>query len=69
MTVIIRLSKTQVSKTVFRDEKGVWEIEFIAKGTSEAGIEFYSWNFNYDSEKGFKADVMIDKDGKQTAKF
>ena len=55
--------------TVFRDEKGVWEIELIATGTSEAGIEFYSWDFNYDAEKGFKADVMIDKDGKQTAKF
>ena len=45
------------------------EIEFIATGQSEAGVEFYSWNFNYDSEKGFKADVMIDKEGKQTAKF
>ena len=57
------------SKTVLRDEKGVWEIEFTAIGTSEAGIEFYSWNFNYDAEKGFKADVIIDKEGKQTTKF
>ena len=60
---------TVESKTVFRDEKGVWEIEFIATGTSEAGIEFYSWDFNHNSESGFKADVMIDKVGKQTAKF
>ena len=52
-----------------RDVNGIREIEFIASGQSEAGIEFYSWNFNYNSEKGFKADVMIDKEGKQIAKL
>ena len=52
-----------------RDTKGACEIEFVATGQSESGIEFYSWNFNYDSEQGFKADVMIDKEGRQTAKF
>jgi len=52
-----------------KDEKGVREIQFIAFGESEVGIEFYSWDFNYNSEKGFKADVMIDKEGKQIAKF
>jgi DNA modification methylase len=52
-----------------RDEKGVCEINFIATGTSEAGIEFYSWNFTYNSEIGFKADIMIDKSGEQIAKF
>ena len=57
------------SRTVLRDEKDVWEIEFIATGTSEAGIEFYGWDFNHNPEAGFKADVMIDKEGKQTAKF
>ncbi|MDR2148065.1 MAG: hypothetical protein LBE91_16585, partial [Tannerella sp.] len=52
-----------------RDAKGIREIEFTAAGQSEAGIEFYSWDFDYNPEKGFKADVMIDKDGKQTAKL
>jgi len=52
-----------------RDEKGIREIEFVASGQSEAGIEFYSWDFEYNSEKGFKADVMIDKEGKQIAKL
>ena len=52
-----------------RDEKGVCEIEFIAAGQSEAGIEFYSWDFEHDSEKGFRASVIIDKSGSQTAKF
>jgi len=60
---------TVESKTISRDEKGVWEIELIATGTSEAGIEFYSWNFNYNQENGFKADIMIDKEGKQIVKF
>jgi hypothetical protein len=51
------------------DAKGVREIEFVASAQSEAGIEFYSWNFNYAAKEGFKADVMIDKEGRQTAKF
>jgi DNA modification methylase len=41
------------------------KIEFVAKGDSPAGIEFYSWDFNYDKEKGFKASIIIDKEGKQ----
>ncbi|MDR1652935.1 MAG: hypothetical protein LBS01_04685 [Prevotellaceae bacterium] len=53
-----------------RDAKGVREIEFIAAGQSEVGIEFYSWDFNYDTEnKIFKAGVMLDKTGVQTQKF
>jgi DNA modification methylase len=60
---------TVESTIVSRDEKSIWEIQLIATGTSEAGIEFYSWNFNYNHEKGFKADIMIDKEGKQIVKF
>ncbi|MDR1983461.1 MAG: hypothetical protein LBQ28_01355 [Prevotellaceae bacterium] len=58
----------EITKSV-RTEKDVWEIEFTALGTAEAGIEFYSWNFDYNAEKGFKADVMIDKEGTQIHKF
>ena len=60
---------TVVINELSRDAKGVREIEFIASGHSEAGIEFYSWNFNYNPENGFKADVIIDKEGKQTVKL
>jgi site-specific DNA-methyltransferase (adenine-specific) len=49
-----------------RDEKGNRKIEFIAAGQSPAGIEFYSWDFAHNPEKGFKASVIIDKEGKQT---
>ena len=52
-----------------RNEKGVCEIEFTATGQSESGIEFYSWDFEHDTEKGFRASVIIDKLGKQTAQF
>ncbi|MDR1343375.1 MAG: hypothetical protein LBK18_09020, partial [Prevotellaceae bacterium] len=52
-----------------RDASGIREIEFIASGQSEAGIEFYSWDFDYNAENGFKAGVMIDRSGHQTAKF
>ena len=45
------------------------EIEFIALGESDVGIEFYAWDFNYDQEKGFKAEIMLDKIGQQRTTF
>ncbi|MCX6154086.1 MAG: hypothetical protein NT007_08000, partial [Candidatus Kapabacteria bacterium] len=52
------------------DAKNMREIEFIATADSDAGVEFYSWDFEYDeTEKKFKASIMIDKEGKQTHKF
>ena len=41
------------------------KIEFIAQGQSPAGIEFYSWDFAFNKDKGFKPSVIIDKEGKQ----
>jgi site-specific DNA-methyltransferase (adenine-specific) len=52
-----------------KDQKGTREIEFIANGKSDAGIEFFSWDFEYNNEKGFKANIIIDKEGKQKYKF
>ncbi|MFM7858800.1 MAG: DNA methyltransferase [Flammeovirgaceae bacterium] len=52
-----------------RDKKNIRELEFVATGQSEAGIEFYSWDFDYNAEKGFKPEVIIDKQGKQHYKF
>ncbi|GHU25982.1 hypothetical protein FACS1894172_20200 [Spirochaetia bacterium] len=48
-----------------RDSAGIRKIEFIAVGESPVGIEFYSWDFNYEPEKGFKPDIFIDREGKQ----
>ena len=66
----IKIAITELGK----DEKGAREIQFEAFGTSEAGIEFYSWDFNYSPSLegaggGFKAAVMIDKEGKQIVKL
>ena len=52
-----------------RDAKGNAEIEFTTKTRSEAGIEFYSWDFDYDAEKGFKASVIREMEGKQSHQF
>ena len=52
-----------------RDARGNCVIEFSAKGRSESEISFYTWDFNYDEEKGFKSSVMVDKEGKQTYQF
>ncbi|MDR1199492.1 MAG: site-specific DNA-methyltransferase [Prevotellaceae bacterium] len=40
-----------------------------ASAESDSGIEFYSWDFDHNPEEGFKADIVIDKDGKQVKKF
>jgi site-specific DNA-methyltransferase (adenine-specific) len=39
------------------------EIEFVASGQSAAGIEFYSWDFQYNPDNGFRASVIIEKEG------
>jgi DNA modification methylase len=45
------------------------KIELLAAGQSPAGIEFYSWDFTYDKEKGFKPSIIIDKEGRQIRSF
>jgi len=51
------------------DKKDLREIEFIAIAESETGIEFFAWDFNYNNEKGFLAEILLDKDGIQKYKF
>lgn len=51
------------------DAKGHREIEFHASGKSEVGVEFFAWDWDYDREKGFKPEVLIDKEGHQVMKF
>jgi DNA modification methylase len=48
-----------------RDASGMREIEFMATAQSGSGIEFYSWDFNYDADKGFKSSVIRDTEGRQ----
>jgi hypothetical protein len=52
-----------------KDAKGNRKIELTAAGQSATGIEFYSWDFSYDKEKGFRPSIIIDKEGRQTQSF
>jgi hypothetical protein len=60
---------TVTMQELSRDAKGNCEIEFSAEGHSEAGIEFFAWDFEYDEEKGFVPFIIIDKSGKHTHTF
>lgn len=70
---IVPISKKPLIKVSIknqgRDNKGASVLEFEVSGTSDAGVEFYSWDFTYSESEGFKADVMIDKEGKETIKL
>jgi DNA modification methylase len=58
----------QVSIKDLGTVKHLREIEFVATGQSEVGIEFYAWDFVY-NEHSFLPTVLLDKEGKQTYKF
>jgi DNA modification methylase len=46
---------------------GERKIELTAVGNSLSGIEFYSWDFEYNVEKGkFNPSIIMDKEGRQT---
>ncbi|TAE04562.1 MAG: site-specific DNA-methyltransferase, partial [Bacteroidetes bacterium] len=45
--------------------KELRKIEFVATGQSEAGIEFFAWDFSY-NETNFVPEILLDKTGKQT---
>ena len=60
---------TVIVNEIDRDKKNVREIEFKASAESIAGIEFYSWDFAYQADKGFKPEIIIDKLGVQKFKF
>jgi DNA modification methylase len=67
---IAKKPKLQVQITdIGIDSKKLRELELIAVGESEVGIEFFAWDFAYDSNKGFKAEILRDVQGKQRCKF
>jgi DNA modification methylase len=52
-----------------KDAKDYRQIQFVATAHSEAGIEFFAWDFAYNPEAGFKPAIIIDKEGRQTHRF
>jgi DNA modification methylase len=49
-------------------KKDLREIEFIATAKSETGIEFYSWDFEF-NETQFLPQILRDTEGKQSYQF
>jgi DNA methylase len=53
-----------------KDKKGLHEVQFRAVGQSAVGVEFYSWDFDYQAaNKIFKATILLDKAGEQRYSF
>ncbi|TAE05595.1 MAG: hypothetical protein EAZ95_12825, partial [Bacteroidetes bacterium] len=48
--------------------KDLREIAFTATSASDAGIEFYAWDFAFDGSK-FSPTVYFDREGKQSYNF
>lgn len=70
---IVQVAKKPVmtltmEKTVLGD--GRTSIDFEVRATSENGISFFSWDWDYEREsRVFKPEVQIDTEGKQTRVF
>lgn len=59
--------KPEVTLTASEIEQ--YKYSLAATAQSDAEIEFYSWDFDHKPEDGFKADVYLDKEGKQVRRF
>jgi len=57
----------EVSLTANEIERNKYAFQATAK--SDVGIEFFSWDLNYKPEDGFKAEIYLDKAGKQVRKL
>ncbi len=71
---IVPTAKGPSLNVTFKDlglnTKQLREIAFEAMGESDAGIEFYAWDWNYDESKAiFKPSILRDKEGKQIRGF
>ena len=57
-------------KDLGKDDKGNTLIEFKATATSKVGIEFFAWDFNFDTDTNkFRPQILRDKDGEQKFEF
>lgn len=68
---IVPIAKKPTLQVVIEDLgkiKEMRQIQFTATGESEAGIEFYAWDFGY-NEQNFTPEILLDKTGKQTYLF
>ena len=71
---IVPIAKKPILKVEFKDlgvdSKNLREIEFTATAESDAGVEFYAFDFDFNQETNiFTAEQMLNKDGKAIHKF
>ena len=57
----------EVSLTANETEHNQYAFNATAK--SDVGVEFFSWDFSHNPEDGFKAEIYLDKEGKQVRKL
>ena len=62
-----KLDISHTDKGMSEDNKRI--VEFTTSVEEKDNIELYQWDLNYDEEKGFKAEIMLDKEGKCTHTF
>lgn len=68
---IVPIAKKPVLQINIQDVgtvKDLRQIEFVATGQSEAGIEFFAWDFAYNGQS-FLPTILLDKEGKQVYRF
>lgn len=70
---IVPISKKPKLKLTMKDKgtdsKGLRELFFTTEASSDAGIEFFSWDWEFKESEGFRPQVLFDKDGIQTHVF
>jgi DNA modification methylase len=59
--------KPKVKLTAEEIEKFTFDLE--ASAESETPIDYYAWDFSHNEAADFQADILVDKQGKQTKKF
>ena len=64
----LQVEMQDLGKSGVATNKELRQISFTATGQSEAGIEFFAWDFAY-NETNFVPEILLDKTGKQTYLF
>jgi DNA modification methylase len=64
----LQVEMQDLGKSGVATNKELRQISFVATGQSEAGIEFFAWDFAY-NETNFVPEILLDKTGKQMYLF
>jgi len=65
----VKVEEIKASEDSAKAKTHAREIKFTATADSQNEIEMFAWDFKFNENEPFKAEVMIDKSGIQTYKF